>query len=173
MTTEQLEATQTLLQHAQQHALEADERVQRARGEAERAEEERDLSVKREADTQRKLGAFVQMSQQAALLTLAPPSKGQDLAEQHHILQLNFRHLQARRPSTRSATNPPGSLLVPYNGPEPARARAHPNCPTSRVRCGAGHERSCRSASGQAKLHTTVTHSHARQAVLSGASLLW
>ena len=29
------------------------------------------------------------------MLTLPPPSKGQTLEDQYHILQLNFRHLQA------------------------------------------------------------------------------
>ena len=49
----------------------------------------------REAAAQRRLSTYLEKSSAAALLTLPPPSKGHDLPTQHHILSLNFRHVQA------------------------------------------------------------------------------
>ena len=95
VTTEQLEATQTALQQAHETASDAARRVQAAEKQAAAAAAEQAKAEQANTLTLKKLNTLLEKSAAASLLQLPPPSKGHDLAEQHHILQLNFRHLQA------------------------------------------------------------------------------
>ena len=95
VTTAQLEMTQTALAQAIAQAASAEQQQQRV--EAEKAEMQRAAAAaaEREADLAKRLDSLLQRSAAAAMLQLPPPSKGYDLEEQHRILQLNYRHLQA------------------------------------------------------------------------------
>lgn len=95
VTTAQLEMTQTALAQAMAQAASAEQQQQRV--EAEKAEMQRAAAAaaEREADLAKRLDSLLQRSAAAAMLQLPPPSKGYDLEEQHRILQLNYRHLQA------------------------------------------------------------------------------
>ena len=95
VTTEQLEATQTALQQALRRVADAERLANDACAEAKRAREQHGQAEQREALLGRRFSTLVEKSSQASMLQLPPPSKGKDLAEQHHILQLNYRHLQS------------------------------------------------------------------------------
>ena len=112
VTTEQLDATQQLLLQAQRQSREAEEQRDAARRAAASAEAEAAAGTKRELELQKRLAVFVQKVSAANELSLAPPSKGNDLEQQYHILQLNWRHLQAelQRKTVRGSSRPPGRL---------------------------------------------------------------
>ena len=88
VTTEQLEATQTALQHANARASEAARLAQQSEAQAAAAAVRQESAEQREAAAQRRLGIILERGAAASLLTLPPPSKGHDLEEQHHILKL-------------------------------------------------------------------------------------
>ena len=77
VTTQQLDATNTLLQQAQLQVVEADARVQLAEAEAEGAAEREHQAQQVSDELQRRLTLILRKNAQAAMLTLAPPSKGQ------------------------------------------------------------------------------------------------
>ena len=95
LTTSQLEATQTALQQAQAEAAEAARLAQQADAQAAAAAAQQASAEQQEAQAARRLSVHLEKSAAASLLQLPPPSKGHDLEAQHHILKLNFRHVQA------------------------------------------------------------------------------
>ena len=77
VTTQQLDATNTLLQQVQLQLVEADRRAQLAQAEAEGAAEREQRAQQVSDELQRRLTLILRKNAQAAMLTLAPPSKGQ------------------------------------------------------------------------------------------------
>lgn len=95
VTTDQLEATKIALRQAQEQSAAAARDAQTSEEHAATAATQQAQAEQREVATSRRLLSLLEKSAAASLLNLPPPSKGHDLAEQHHILELNFRHLQA------------------------------------------------------------------------------
>ena len=95
VTTEQLETTQLAMQQAFRQVADAELQASDANDDAKATREALRLAEERVATVERQFERLLQKSAQASLLQLPPPSKGRDLAEQHHILQLNYRHLQS------------------------------------------------------------------------------
>ena len=93
VTTQQLEATQTLLQQAQQAASEAEERERLAVAEAAAERTLRGQAALGAELVERRLNEFIEKNAQAAMLTLPPSSKGGSLLEQRDILEWRERFL--------------------------------------------------------------------------------
>ena len=86
LTTLQLHATQTLLKEALQRASEADEQVERARVEREQLQQAQLAAARRTRAMQQRLDALTAVQEKALIAAAEPPSKGDDLAEQHRYL---------------------------------------------------------------------------------------
>jgi hypothetical protein len=95
VTNEQLDVTQKALQQALFRASDAERQASDASAEAKRAQDLLEQAEQREAALDQRLTKLVDKCSQASTLQLPPMSKGKDLAEQHHILQLSYRHLQS------------------------------------------------------------------------------
>jgi hypothetical protein len=95
VTAEQLEATQTALQQAVLATAEAEQQARRAASQEALTRQELEQAEQREKALGRRLDSLLSKASEPSLLQLPPPSKGVDLTAQHHILQLNFRHVQS------------------------------------------------------------------------------
>ena len=95
VTTEQLEATQTALQQAVEAASAAEQQAQYAEAQEAAVHDQLKQAERRELALGRRMDALLSKCAESSMLQLPPPSKGSDLEEQHHILTLNFRHVQS------------------------------------------------------------------------------
>ena len=95
VTNEQLDVTQKALKQALFRAADAERQASDSSAKAKRAQDLLEQAEQREAALDQRLTKLVDKCSQASTLQLPPMSKGKDLAEQHHILQLSYRHLQS------------------------------------------------------------------------------